>query len=717
MLYPVCCAYMLSHSKERLSFRTLPGKICTFKSNLTLILALLQKSTGNVSADEIALVVSKEIGLPVPVVRDAVDDLVTCGILSDAHEQLPLYHSLTCNPPKFPPVLSLSEIEELTRDRPDYITKNPIAVYKDTNELSLPVYTVLGRRHSCRNFLNIPVEIEKLFALCKVAYNCKLEPVASAGALFPLSVYFINKCTSENLPIGLYQYDPLNEEILLLTVDLFKEKIQYALNDVEGVFGAPCIFFICADIFRHVKKYANRGYRYTLLEAGHAIQNMTMAVEELGLGGVEYGGFYDEAVKKLFQMPTNVFPLACYAVGYKDISRKDSVEFYHKEKKKHIIEKAVCSDVLHITPFFVDDERFKLSNLQVVVSKFKDAYGDIDYGTGVASVYGVAYVKSIMEACERYTLSSRYFERLECAKNLDGEYLDPRQYAPYSDAQIKRAGFGTFKSDIPVEWLKGYDLNNNTIYIPADLCFNVTRYGSAPYHMANTSGCAAHFERRVAEEKALLEIIERDAIIKCWNYQQTPCRIREEDLPDTVRIRVHEYLEQDISLFVLSLPCEYAFTVLVCSVNDDSPPYFVSGAAASFSSVTEAAIKAFNEWEVSFVLGGTGNGSGKIIPEEVVSPKDHGDLYRYTNYNKEINYLLHGCQIGVNEIHAGRKGDVRALSPVFLSYRSLVEGICIVRAFSENLIPINFGYGMDFFGHSKVDRRLLKVKKLPHFFA
>lgn len=717
MLYPVCCAYMLSQSGGSVSFRTPSGKICTFKSNMALILALLRRSTGTVSADEIACAVSEEIGLSISTVRDTIDDLVICGILADSHEQLLLYHSLTYNPPKYPPALSLAEIGELTEKRPDYTVKEPVAVYRDTGALSLPVYSMLRARHSCRGFLDVPVEPEKLFAICKASYSFRLYPVASAGALFPLSVYFINKVASGRLPAGLYQFNPRTEEILLLAAGLSSEMVQYSLNDTDGIFGAPCVFFVCADIGRHVKKYANRGYRYTLLEAGHAVQNMTLAAAELGLGGVEYGGFYDEAVKRMFQMPEDVFPLACYSIGYEDAEERPAELFQQKEREKRIVERIVQSKELNISPFLIDDERFRLSNLQVVVSKFTDACGQVDFGTGAASTYGGAYLKSVMEAYERYALSRRYFDRLECADKLDGEYLDPRRYAPYSDAQIAKNGFAGFRTEDPVEWLRGYDLDGSPVYIPADLCFDVIKRGSRPYHIANTSGCAAHFDFDAAKKMAVLELIERDAIIKNWAYRQTPCRIRDNDLPDNMRQRMRRYQETGFSVFVLSLPSAYAYTVLVCSVSNAGSPYFVSGAAASFSSVAEAAEKALNEWEMSLVLGESGSGSGHITPEEVVSPKDHGNLYRYTNHNKEIEYLLGGRQISAGEIQAGQLENIRALSPIFLSYRMFVENAYVVRAFSKELIPINFGYGMDFLCHPKVDGQLLKDDGFPHFFA
>lgn len=716
-IYPVCCAYMISCSDGELVFRTFSGRICTFKSNLELILTLVKKSTGMVSADEIAHAVSEKINMPVTVVRDAVDDLVVCEILMDSREQFLKYHALTFNPPRYPSNLSFLEIDELTRAKEDYTVRNPEAVFEDTSGFVLPVYKTLQGRHSCRAFLKKPVEEEKLFAICKVSCSCSLIPTASAGALFPLAVYFINRVPSGRLPAGLYQYDPQKEKLLLLHTDIYPEMIAYSLNDTDCIFDAPSIFFVSADLGRHMKKYANSGYRYTLLEAGHAIQNMTIAVEEMKLGGVEYGGFCDEAVKQLFQMPKMVFPLACYAVGYENNDKKIDRDILQKDKRKRIIERIVRGSKPDMSLFMIENEHLKESNLRVIVSKFMDTRGRVEFGTGVDPAYGMAYMKSVMEAYERYNLSCRYFDRVECADKLEESYLDPGEYAPYSDRQLEENGLVKFRVDAPVEWLRGEDSEGNCVYVPADLCFDVPGADGKVYHVANSSGCAAHFDINAAKQAALLELIERDALVRNWLYRQTPDRLVEETMPYTVRLRLERYRRKGISVFILTIPCEYAYTVLVCSVNNEGPPYFVSGAAASFSSVVNAAAKAFDEWEVSYILGKSADGVDYMTPEKVILPKDHGSLYRSTNYNKEINYLLQGRQISVSEISARRLGDMRALTPVYVAFRPMADGVFVVRAFSKELIPINFGYKMDFYNHFRINKQLLKNKEMPHFFS
>jgi SagB-type dehydrogenase family enzyme len=48
-------------------------------------------------------------------------------------------------------------------------------------------------------------------------------------------------------------------------------------------------------------KYGLRGYRFVLLEAGHAAQNALLAAAALALAAVPLGGFYDRRVDELIE--------------------------------------------------------------------------------------------------------------------------------------------------------------------------------------------------------------------------------------------------------------------------------------------------------------------------------------------------------------------------------------------------------------------------------
>lgn len=52
-----------------------------------------------------------------------------------------------------------------------------------------------------------------------------------------------------------------------------------------------------------------------------------------------------------------------------------------------------------------------------------------------------------------------------------------------------------------------------------------------------------------------------------------------------------------------------------------------------------------------------------------------------------------------------------------MEYRPIVKNIHVVRAFSSELIPINFGYDSDFYCHKNIKEKVKQYNKFPHFFA
>jgi SagB-type dehydrogenase family enzyme len=65
---------------------------------------------------------------------------------------------------------------------------------------------------------------------------------------------------------------------------------------------ANLIFAIAAVFMRIQKKYGPRGYRYTLMEAGHVAQNISLRAIELGLATLCMGGFVDSDLNELLNL-------------------------------------------------------------------------------------------------------------------------------------------------------------------------------------------------------------------------------------------------------------------------------------------------------------------------------------------------------------------------------------------------------------------------------
>jgi SagB-type dehydrogenase family enzyme len=167
---------------------------------------------------------------------------------------------------------------------------------------TLDFCTLLKQRSSLRNFRNTPLTLEQLaWLLWSVAgvhetherlYS--LRTVPSAGARHALETFVLVNDV-QNLEPGLYRYLAL--EHALGEVRLGKELALDAARACMGqpmVADAPVAFFWAGVVERMAWRYGQRGYRYLLLDAGHACQNLYLAAEEIGGGACAIAAFDDD---------------------------------------------------------------------------------------------------------------------------------------------------------------------------------------------------------------------------------------------------------------------------------------------------------------------------------------------------------------------------------------------------------------------------------------
>jgi SagB-type dehydrogenase family enzyme len=168
---------------------------------------------------------------------------------------------------------------------------------------------LIRRRRSCRAYLPRPMPLSAVSALAAAAYgiveNASLEGVGiflrrsvpSAGGLFPLELFvFLQRV--EGLSDGLYHYDVRGHSLEPLRGDPIADLAPF-LYPYPFVRDANLVFALAAVFGRNQKKYGPRGYRYTLLEAGHVAQNICLRAVELGLGTLCMGGFEDSRLNRM----------------------------------------------------------------------------------------------------------------------------------------------------------------------------------------------------------------------------------------------------------------------------------------------------------------------------------------------------------------------------------------------------------------------------------
>jgi SagB-type dehydrogenase family enzyme len=169
--------------------------------------------------------------------------------------------------------------------------------------------SLIRERRSCRDFAASPMPLAQLSDILANAYGISgiienpdglksyARPVPSGGALYPLEIYTATQ-SIEGLADGVYHYITpahcLERVKLGPSVNELGERLlnQYFLSNANVVVMFAAIFV------RTLRKYGLRGYRYILLEAGHAAQNVCLLAAELGLSSLCIGGFQDHRLNE-----------------------------------------------------------------------------------------------------------------------------------------------------------------------------------------------------------------------------------------------------------------------------------------------------------------------------------------------------------------------------------------------------------------------------------
>lgn len=137
-----------------------------------------------------------------------------------------------------------------------------------------------------------------------------LRTVPSAGSIYPLTLYLVNKD-------GVYEYLPRSHKLVLTTKGDKRPNLTRCSLGQSFISEAPINIVIVADFEKNKNKYgSNRGIRYTLIEAGHAAQNIHLEAVALGLGSVPIGAFWENVAQECLNLPTDLDPIYIIPIGY-----------------------------------------------------------------------------------------------------------------------------------------------------------------------------------------------------------------------------------------------------------------------------------------------------------------------------------------------------------------------------------------------------------------
>lgn len=171
--------------------------------------------------------------------------------------------------------------------------------------LNMPLIETIASRRSIRRFAAKPLNVADLSAILAAADGLThrlgahdLRSAPSGGGLFPIELYLV-VTSVDSMAAGMYHFRLADSSLVLVSEGDFGGRLAAAALDQECVNNAPANIVLTARFDRSTRKYADRGYRYTYMEAGAICQNVYLAATALHLGTVAVGAFFDQEVNNL----------------------------------------------------------------------------------------------------------------------------------------------------------------------------------------------------------------------------------------------------------------------------------------------------------------------------------------------------------------------------------------------------------------------------------
>lgn len=191
--------------------------------------------------------------------------------------------------------------------------------------------------------------------------------VASAGALYPAEIYFF-AFSIDNFQPGLYHYG-IKDRLLTPLRGGDDSALMSTMTDSFETQSLSAVFIISGIFFRSSWKYRDRAYRYILLDAGHLIENLALALKATGLPyAIDYD-FDDEHIGRLigFDDQKEVSLASVHVGGRSSITQKELTK--SSSLSPAIIEASSVSPVETVYEDIIDIHR---SGINITKQSVKD---------------------------------------------------------------------------------------------------------------------------------------------------------------------------------------------------------------------------------------------------------------------------------------------------------------------------------------------------------
>lgn len=178
----------------------------------------------------------------------------------------------------------------------------------------------ITRRRSYRQYEGVPISLDKISTILYYSngysgeypipsvnseflepLNVRARMTASAGGLYPLSIYLI-AINIEELKINAYLHLPNDNSVVPVRETLGLQEIYSSFEPARSIIdmkNANFIIVITGNLWKISRKYGNRGLKYMFIESGEIAQNVHLSAQSLKIGTVDIAAYYDLDLEKI----------------------------------------------------------------------------------------------------------------------------------------------------------------------------------------------------------------------------------------------------------------------------------------------------------------------------------------------------------------------------------------------------------------------------------
>lgn len=675
-----------------------PTRTLSINNHVDEVWAVLRYANGHLSTEEVLDTATAETGLERDTLTAVQSDLLRLGVLRDSRALHSHVMDWSDNPMPYSSDMRMSAWVE---------HENKLGWVADGERIALPDpedASPWSARRSCRAFTPDPVATTEL---ARILRHVSDHPV-SGGGLYPVRLALVLRRTDGAVEPGMYHYDPA-AHALVKAGEHCDEEMLFALNREDGIHDAPAVLVISGDFTRQTDKYANRGWRYTLIEAGVAVERVLGLALNADLSTLVFGG-YDDVVLSRSLYGTDaadVRTVTVIAIGHPARASGTDLDLDELNAElddlfvgeNHIVESTGVTNLWRLP----GDLSFHqvLATLRAPAGEtgpHAEAKNRMCGGTAASIV--AARAKAIVEAVERHASSTVRIDAEGPTAQMD-QGIDVPKFIHLSPAQVHAQPFlAPFHPGTVLQWTSGTLLSTGEhVLVPVDLVnypLSHKKLGRGLLVAANSSGIAAHTRDDEAVRRAFLELLERHAVLTSWHRQQAPTRIRRENLTAYLRSRAQHWEDQGHEMQLLDYSSNGIPIIGAVIGSQDQLPCFAFGSAAA-GTWSQAATKALHEAEVG-IAGHRSRPEEPIAVRDVHTPLDHGQLHAYDGARVALKFLLSGSLSAEAPVLAADDSHIESVMKTFDAIAVRIdspEPIKTFRVLSPLVLPISFGSALE----------------------